>query len=87
MEFAARRRVRINGTLTRRSRGGLTVEVEQAYGNCSQYIQQRTLIPPGNDRQALERPHYDVVLSDEDASQNQGGGHVLPRHDAPRPGK
>ncbi|MBX7435241.1 pyridoxamine 5'-phosphate oxidase family protein [Mycobacterium sp. Y57] len=41
IDFATRRRVRINGLLTASDRAGLTVEVEQAYGNCPQYIHQR----------------------------------------------
>jgi predicted pyridoxine 5'-phosphate oxidase superfamily flavin-nucleotide-binding protein len=51
IEFARRRRVRVNGTLAAVGPSGLTVEVEQAYGNCPQYIQQRVLaahpISPG----------------------------------------
>lgn len=43
IDFATRRRVRVNGTLTGVELGLLTVEVEQAYGNCPQYIQQRVL--------------------------------------------
>ncbi|WP_406632131.1 pyridoxamine 5'-phosphate oxidase family protein [Amycolatopsis sp. WGS_07] len=43
IEFATRRRVRINGTLTAAAQDHLIVEVEQAYGNCPQYIQQRVL--------------------------------------------
>ncbi|HEY2225744.1 pyridoxamine 5'-phosphate oxidase family protein [Actinomycetospora sp.] len=43
IEFARRRRVRANGTLAAVGPSGLTVEVEQAYGNCPQYIQQRVL--------------------------------------------
>jgi predicted pyridoxine 5'-phosphate oxidase superfamily flavin-nucleotide-binding protein len=45
IEFAARRRVRLNGTLTASGRNLLRIEVEQAYGNCPQYIQQRDLEP------------------------------------------
>jgi hypothetical protein len=44
-EFAARRRVRVNGTLLRAAPGQLVIKVEQAYGNCPQYIQQRLLRP------------------------------------------
>jgi hypothetical protein len=69
MEFAVRRRVRINGTLTCVDNHGLTVEVEQAYGNCPQYIQQRTLTPITNTQQELEQPRYDAALSDEDVTQ------------------
>jgi uncharacterized protein len=45
VEFATRRRVRINGTLTGAGGGRLVIEVEQAYGNCPQYIQPRVLAP------------------------------------------
>lgn len=41
VEFARRRRVRVNGTLVAADRHGLTVEVDQAFGNCPHYIQQR----------------------------------------------
>ncbi len=43
IDFASRRRVRINGVLAAASADGLAVNVEQAYGNCPQYIQQRIL--------------------------------------------
>jgi predicted pyridoxine 5'-phosphate oxidase superfamily flavin-nucleotide-binding protein len=45
VEFAARRRVRVNGTLMAVDDGTLVLEVEQAYGNCPQYIHQRVLAP------------------------------------------
>lgn len=45
VEFASRRRVRINGTLTVATDDLLVIDVEQAYGNCPQYIQQRLLTP------------------------------------------
>lgn len=41
VEFAARRRLRINGTLSHAASDGLHIDVEQAYGNCPQYIQNR----------------------------------------------
>jgi hypothetical protein len=43
VEFALRRRVRVNGTLSAAGDGTLAIEVEQAYGNCPQYIHQRVL--------------------------------------------
>jgi predicted pyridoxine 5'-phosphate oxidase superfamily flavin-nucleotide-binding protein len=43
IDFATRRRVRVNGTLTALDDAGFDVEVEQAYGNCPQFIQQRHL--------------------------------------------
>jgi uncharacterized protein len=49
IDFTTRRRVRINGILTFPGDGGLSVDVEQAYRNCPQYIQQRHLhIGPTN---------------------------------------
>ena len=43
VEFATRRRARLNGTLTEAGDGLLVVDVDQAFGNCPQYIQQRVL--------------------------------------------
>ncbi len=43
IEFATRRRVRVNGLLTEVSDDGLLVTVDQAYGNCPKYIQPRRL--------------------------------------------
>jgi predicted pyridoxine 5'-phosphate oxidase superfamily flavin-nucleotide-binding protein len=38
IDFAAGRRMRINGTLVGGDNAGLTVHVDQAYGNCPRYI-------------------------------------------------
>lgn len=43
VEFATRRRLRVNGTLTAAGRDSLVIEAEQAYGNCPAYIQRRGL--------------------------------------------
>jgi predicted pyridoxine 5'-phosphate oxidase superfamily flavin-nucleotide-binding protein len=43
VDFAKRRRLRINGTLVGVGEEGLIVEADQAYGNCPSYIQQRRL--------------------------------------------
>jgi hypothetical protein len=45
VEFAIRRRMRINGLLSEVGPDRLTIDVEQAYGNCPSYIQQRVLEP------------------------------------------
>jgi hypothetical protein len=49
VDFATRRRARINGTLTAARRGTgenlLRIEVDQVFGNCPQYIQRRHLQP------------------------------------------
>jgi predicted pyridoxine 5'-phosphate oxidase superfamily flavin-nucleotide-binding protein len=54
IEFATRRRMRINGTLTRTDGQGLDIAVEQAYGNCPQYIQQRHLEHTDGAKQASQ---------------------------------
>jgi predicted pyridoxine 5'-phosphate oxidase superfamily flavin-nucleotide-binding protein len=43
IDFASRRRLRINGILAARDDQGLTVHVDQAYGNCPQYIHRRAV--------------------------------------------
>ncbi len=58
IDFIARRRVRINGSLTSSEAGRLTINVDQAYGNCPQYIQQRRVHidgPHDDDRAQLYR--------------------------------
>ncbi|MEM6110269.1 pyridoxamine 5'-phosphate oxidase family protein [Mycobacterium sp. 050272] len=43
IDFAARRRVRINGVLAQADSGGLAIDVDQAYGNCPKFIRNRHL--------------------------------------------
>jgi hypothetical protein len=43
LDYARRRRFRLNGTLTATSSDGLSVRVDEAYGNCPQFIPQRDL--------------------------------------------
>jgi uncharacterized protein len=43
MDFATRRRVRINGRLTESAAQLLVIDVEQGFGNCPQYIRPRAL--------------------------------------------
>jgi uncharacterized protein len=43
MDFARRRRLRVNGVLIARNAEGLRVDVEQAFGNCPKYIRPRHL--------------------------------------------
>jgi predicted pyridoxine 5'-phosphate oxidase superfamily flavin-nucleotide-binding protein len=52
MNFMTRRRVRINGSLTSSEAGRLTIAVGQAYGNCPQYIQRRSVEGPADGRRA-----------------------------------
>jgi predicted pyridoxine 5'-phosphate oxidase superfamily flavin-nucleotide-binding protein len=66
MEFAAKRRVRINGTLVATGAGTLEVDVVQAYGNCPQYIHPRR-IGAENDAIATDPDaERDVSLSADD---------------------
>ena len=44
IDFATRRRMRVNGRLASAGPDGLEIEVEQAYGNCPQYIHRRELV-------------------------------------------
>src|SRR5262249_8281092 len=66
IEFATRRRVRINGTLTVAADDFLLVDVEQAFGNCPQYIQQRLLTSDNLDRASAGDVRRDVALGPED---------------------
>ena len=45
IELPTRRRNRMNGTIALRDDGGITVAVEQSFGNCPRYIQLRDLDP------------------------------------------
>ena len=54
IELATRRRNRMNGRL-RRSGAGFTIEVRQSFGNCPQYIHERSWrrVPAGTDMRAF----------------------------------
>ena len=43
IDFATRRRNRVNGRIVAVDRDGFSVEVAQSFGNCAQYIQTRTI--------------------------------------------
>lgn len=43
IDFAARRRLRINGVLAQSDSGGMAIEVDQVYGNCPKFIRSRRL--------------------------------------------
>jgi len=69
MDFAARRRLRINGKLSAAG-PALTIDVAQAYGNCPQYIHPRR---PSADEQTQETRliHTGSVLRPDDVDQVQ----------------
>ena len=53
-DLERRRRVRVNGRLTGAGTNGLTIEVDQAYGNCPSYIRQRAVTAgPGAEEHAM----------------------------------
>ncbi|MFC5952826.1 pyridoxamine 5'-phosphate oxidase family protein [Pseudonocardia lutea] len=63
VEFARRRRIRVNGTLTAADRDGLTIRVDQAYGNCPSYIRPRTLEPAGPEAVVPVVRHGDALTA------------------------
>ncbi|MFJ3407379.1 pyridoxamine 5'-phosphate oxidase family protein [Promicromonospora sp. NPDC090134] len=66
VEFATRRRVRINGLVVASIDDLLEVEVEQAYGNCPQYIQQRLLTQDDGGRTSAQDVRRGTELSADD---------------------
>jgi predicted pyridoxine 5'-phosphate oxidase superfamily flavin-nucleotide-binding protein len=61
IEFATRRRVRVNGTLTGAGTDGLQVSVDQAFGNCPKYIQRRHLEHIGREPVSADVEHADSL--------------------------
>ena len=66
VDFAPRRRVRVNGTLVQSGTQRLVIEIEQAFGNCPQYIQPRILVPQRLAGPEAADVRYDVTLEPED---------------------
>jgi uncharacterized protein len=62
IDFATRRRMRINGSLTEIDDAGLVVHVDQAYGNCPQYIHRRDVNVAAVTAPS-EKPRYATSLS------------------------
>ncbi|WP_241010739.1 pyridoxamine 5'-phosphate oxidase family protein [Mycobacterium camsae] len=60
MDFSTRRRLRINGMLSTADSGALAIDVDQAYGNCPQYIHPRQLRRHSGDSQ-LNMFHGNVL--------------------------
>lgn len=67
VDFAARRRVRVNGRLTVAGDGTLALAVQQAYGNCPQYITPRVLTPPSPGAPDAAPVRRGATLSPDDA--------------------
>jgi predicted pyridoxine 5'-phosphate oxidase superfamily flavin-nucleotide-binding protein len=62
INFVTRRRVRINGFLTSTEAGRLTIDIDQAYGNCPKYIQQRRVDIDGRPNDNRARLHSGNTL-------------------------
>ena len=55
IDFATRRRLRVNGTAHASERGGVTVRVQRAYWICPKYIQRRQVVAPAAVAKAAPR--------------------------------
>ncbi|HEX4394840.1 MAG TPA: pyridoxamine 5'-phosphate oxidase family protein [Mycobacterium sp.] len=75
VDFAIRRRLRINGILTASSTDSFQISVDQAYGNCPQYIQQRQVQQESSSASNTRRQSHScrsVTLVPEDTRLIQG---------------
>jgi len=77
IEFALRRRLRLNGTLTRAGRDGLRVEVREAFGNCPQYIHARILREAPVAARGASPVRHGVALTEEDIALIRGSDTFL----------
>ena len=75
VDYARRRRIRVNGMLVERSAEGLCVDVEQAFGNCPKYIRPRHLAA---DAAPAEHPEPRVAPALGGAAACSPGRDVLP---------
>ena len=57
IDFATRRRLRINGFLVNADDTGMTVHVDQAYGNCPKYIHPHDVTVPATTESARTATH------------------------------
>jgi predicted pyridoxine 5'-phosphate oxidase superfamily flavin-nucleotide-binding protein len=65
IDYSRRRRFRLNGTLTVATSGQLEVTVDEAFGNCPQFIPQRTVDLDTADRNPVAVPHGPLIGADE----------------------
>jgi hypothetical protein len=66
IEFSARRRVRVNGRLSSIGPDWMEIDVDQAFGNCPQYISRRSFVPVEPSAPAPGAAELATDLSDED---------------------
>ena len=67
IDFAARRRIRINGTLVSADDTGMTVHIDQAYGNCPKYIHRHDLNIPTLTAPAADQRHATLLAPTDQA--------------------
>ncbi|MCZ4602410.1 pyridoxamine 5'-phosphate oxidase family protein [Streptomyces sp. Lzd4kr] len=63
IDFAIRRRVRVNGILTASDAHTLQIDADQAFGNCPSYIQQRRLAPDAADSASGPEPGQEATTA------------------------
>ena len=66
IEFSARRRVRVNGRLSSVGPDWMEIDVDQAFGNCPQYISRRSFVPAEPSAPQPGAAERSTTLSDED---------------------
>ncbi len=66
IDFATRRRLRINGELVGADQAGMTVRVDQSYGNCPKYIHRRAIDVAGLGARPSEPPRRATHLAPAD---------------------
>jgi hypothetical protein len=65
IEFGIRRRVRVNGVLSCVAADRMEIDVDQAYGNCPQYIQKRQLTHTPVGRRSRGQSSWSTALTAE----------------------
>ncbi|WP_426449491.1 pyridoxamine 5'-phosphate oxidase family protein [Paenibacillus sp. S-38] len=70
IEFATRRRMRLNGTVREVGEDGFTVGAEQVYANCPKYIQARIVEPAGS-KSLAQRQSGDGLLIGRELTERQ----------------
>ncbi|OBK73235.1 pyridoxamine 5'-phosphate oxidase family protein [Mycobacterium sp. 1165178.9] len=66
IDFATRRRLRINGELVGADHGSMTVRVDQSYGNCPKYIHRRAIDVASLTAPPSKRPERATLLGPSD---------------------
>lgn len=66
IDFATRRRLRINGELVGADHQSMTVRVDQSYGNCPKYIHRRAIDVANLAAPASKRPAHTALLGPSD---------------------